>query len=46
MDGRLAASMWVDSKDVVNHGPRPVTLQFRDSQRSDFLIRNIQGQEV
>jgi Intracellular proteinase inhibitor len=46
MDGRLAASMWVDSKEVVNHGPRPVTLQFRDSQRYGFLIRNVQGQEV
>jgi Intracellular proteinase inhibitor len=45
MDGRLAASMWVDSKEVVNHGPRPVPLQFRDSQRYDFLIRNVQGQE-
>jgi hypothetical protein len=31
---------------VVNRGPRPVTLQFRDSQRYDFLIRNAQGQEV
>jgi hypothetical protein len=31
---------------VVNRGPRPVTLQFRDSQRYDFLIRNTQGQEV
>jgi hypothetical protein len=38
--------MWVDSKEVVNHGPRPVTLQFRDSQRYDFLIWNVQGQEV
>ena len=31
---------------VVNRGPRPVTLQFRDSQRYDFLIQNAQGQEV
>ena len=31
---------------VVNRGPRPVTLKFRDSQRYDFLIRNAQGQEV
>jgi hypothetical protein len=31
---------------VVNRGPRPVTLQFRDSQRYDFLIWNAQGQEV
>jgi Intracellular proteinase inhibitor len=32
--------------EVVNRSPRPVTLQFRDSQRYDFLIRNAQGQEV
>jgi hypothetical protein len=31
---------------VVNRGPQPVTLQFRDSQRYDFLIQNAQGQEV
>jgi Intracellular proteinase inhibitor len=31
---------------VVNRSPRPVTLQFRDSQRYDFLIQNAQGQEV
>jgi hypothetical protein len=31
---------------VVNRGPRPVTLQFRDAQRYDFLIQNAQGQEV
>jgi hypothetical protein len=31
---------------VVNRGPRLVTLQFRDSQRYDFLIQNAQGQEV
>jgi hypothetical protein len=31
---------------VVNHSQQPVTLQFRDSQRYDFLIRNAQGQEV
>src|SRR5262245_50761721 len=31
---------------MVNRGPRPVTLQFRDSQRYDFLIQNAQGQEV
>jgi hypothetical protein len=32
--------------EVVNRSPRPVTLQFRDSQRYDFLIRNAQGEEV
>jgi hypothetical protein len=32
--------------EVVNRSPRPVTLQFRNSQRYDFLIRNAQGQEV
>ena len=31
---------------LVNHSRRPVTLQFRDSQRYDFLIRSAQGQEV
>ena len=31
---------------LVNHSPRPVTIQFRDSQRYEFLIRNAQGQEV
>jgi len=31
---------------VVNRGPRPATLQFRNSQRYDFLIQNAQEQEV
>jgi Intracellular proteinase inhibitor len=31
---------------VVNHSPRSVTLQFRDTQRYDFLMRNTAGQEV
>jgi hypothetical protein len=32
--------------EVVNRSPRPVTLEFRNSQRYDFLIRNAQDQEV
>src|SRR5262245_5185734 len=32
--------------EVVNRSLRPVTLQYRNYQRYDFLIRNAQGQEV
>jgi len=32
--------------EVVNHSPRAVTLGFRTAQRYDFVIQNVQGQEV
>jgi hypothetical protein len=32
--------------EVMNQGPRPVTLRFPSAQRNDLLIHNAQGQEV